>query len=101
MAERSRCQSLSLGERRGSLMTGLLAGVGRVEPGEELTEQFAELLLAVGGKVGPHRRRAVRWWRWARQARGGAARRCGSDMDRLHRCWRDAAGTTRPVRATP
>ena len=60
-------------------MAGLLAARGRLEPGEELTEQVAELPLPVGGEPGPDgrrgRRRArrdcvrgggerwvVRWW---------------------------------------
>jgi hypothetical protein len=42
-------------------MTGLLAGVGRVEPGEQLTEQVAQLLLSVGREVRPYRRRVARW----------------------------------------
>jgi hypothetical protein len=43
-------------------MTGLLAGVGRVEPCEELTEQFAELLLSIGGQMRPDGWRVVRRW---------------------------------------
>src|SRR6476620_10220402 len=101
MAERSRCQGWSLGERRGSLMTGLLAGVGRVEPGEELAEEVVELLLAVGRQVSPHRRRVAGRCRGRRQARGGAGRRMGSGMRLLRWGRRGAAGTTRPARATP
>jgi hypothetical protein len=41
-------------------MTVLLAGVGRVKAREQLTEQFAELLLSIGRQMGPHRRRVVR-----------------------------------------
>jgi len=61
-------------------MADLLAGVGLVESGEELTEEFVELLLSVGRQVGPHRRRVVRRCRCRRQARGGAERRVVSDM---------------------
>ena len=63
-------------------MAGLLAGVGRVEPGEELAEQVVELLLPVGRQMGPHRRRVGRR-RCGRLRRGGArgvgwCRTCGS-----------------------
>jgi hypothetical protein len=37
-----------LGERNDSLTTALLADVGRVESGEELAEEFVELLLSTG-----------------------------------------------------
>ena len=36
-------------------MAGLLAARGRVEPGEELAEQVAELPLPVGREAGPDR----------------------------------------------
>jgi hypothetical protein len=51
-------------------MTDLLADVGRVESGEELAEEFVELLLSVGRQTSPHRR-----WIGRLQARGGAGRR--------------------------
>ena len=82
-------------------MAGLLAGVGRVEPGEELAEQVAELLLPVGRQVSPHRRRVGRRRCGRRQARGGAGRRVVSDMRFLRWGRPGVAGTTRPVRATP
>jgi hypothetical protein len=41
-------------------MADLRAGVGRVESGEELPEEFVELLLSVGRQVCPHRRRVDR-----------------------------------------
>jgi hypothetical protein len=41
-------------------MADLLAGVGRVESGEELAEEVVELLLSVRWQVSPHRRRVVR-----------------------------------------
>ena len=44
---------LSLGERSGSVMVGLLEACGRLEPGEELAEQVAELPLARGWQSGP------------------------------------------------
>jgi len=56
-------------------MADLLAGVGRVESGEQLAEEFVELLLSVGRQVSPHRRRVGRL-----QARGGVGRRGVSDM---------------------
>jgi len=56
-------------------MADLLADVGRVQSGEELAEEFVELLLSVGRQVGPHRRRVGRL-----QARGGVGRRVVSDM---------------------
>jgi len=46
-----------------------------VESGEELAEEFVELLLSVGRQMSPHRWR-VGWL----QARGGAGRRVVSDM---------------------
>lgn len=51
-------------------MADLLAGVGRVESGEELTEKVAQLLRPVGGEVRPHRRPIVRRRCRRRQARG-------------------------------
>ena len=56
-------------------MAGLLATSGRVEPCEELTEEFVELLLSVGRQVSPYR-----WWVGRLQARGGVGRRVVSDM---------------------
>jgi len=77
-------------------MADLLAYDGRVESGEELAEEFVELLLSVGRQVSPHRRGIGRL-----QARGGVGRRVVSDM-RFLRCERPGvAGTTRPTRATP
>jgi hypothetical protein len=61
-------------------MADLLADVGRVESGEELAEEFVELLLAVGWKMRPHRRRVGGRWCGRLQARGGAGRRMVSDM---------------------
>jgi hypothetical protein len=49
-----------LGEQRGSLTADLLAGVGRVKSGEELAEEFVELLLSVGRQERPHCRRVGR-----------------------------------------
>ncbi|OWK39970.1 hypothetical protein [Fimbriiglobus ruber] len=60
-------------------MTALLATSRDVAPGEQLAEEFVELLLAIGGEMGPYRRRAVRRGRDRRQARG-TERRAGSDM---------------------
>jgi len=41
-------------------MADLLAGAGRVQPGEELAEELVELLLSVGRQMRPHRRRVGR-----------------------------------------
>jgi hypothetical protein len=41
-------------------MADLRAGVGRVKSGEELAEEFVELLLPVGRQMSPHRRRVGR-----------------------------------------
>src|SRR5262245_51929300 len=101
MAIRSRCQGRSLGERRGSLTADLLADVGRVKPGEELAEQFVELLLSLGGQIRPHQRWVENRCRWCVQARGGVVCRRVSDMQLLHRDWRVVARTRQPVRATP
>src|SRR6476661_4161812 len=98
---RSRCQDRSLGERRGSFMDGLLAGVGRVEPGEELAEELVELLLSVGRQVTRQRWGVVRRCRRRRQARGGAGRRVVSGMRFLRWGRPGAAGTTWPARAAP
>ena len=77
-------------------MTDLPARVGRVESGEELAEEFVELLLSVGRQMSPHRRRVGRL-----QARGGVGRRVVSDMRLLREVRPGVAGTTRPARATP
>jgi len=61
-------------------MADLLAASGRVKSGEELAEEFVELLLPVGRKMRPHRRRVVGRCPCRRQARGGAGRRVVSDM---------------------
>src|SRR3712207_8737271 len=45
---------------RSSLMIGLLALRGHQGPGEELTEQVAELPLPIGRQAGPDRRRGRR-----------------------------------------
>jgi hypothetical protein len=37
-------------------MADLLASVGRVKSGEELAEEFVELLLSIGGQMSLHRR---------------------------------------------
>src|SRR5262249_41988879 len=95
-ARRSRCQLRSLGERSGSLTADLLADVGRVQSGEELAEEFLELLLSVGRQMSPHRRRVGRL-----QARGGVGRRGGAGLGVLRWEPPGVAGTTRPARATP
>src|SRR5262245_18780619 len=98
MAIRSRCQGRSLGERRASLMADLLAGVGGVESGEELAEEFVELLLSVGRQVRPHRRWAGRSPCGWLQGRGGTRqRRVVSDMRLLRGNRPGVAGTTRPT----
>src|SRR5690242_20954150 len=81
-------------------MAGLPADVGRVESGEELAEEFVELLLPVGRQMSPHRRRVGQRWCGRLRARGVLGRRMVSDI-RLLRCvHRGVAGTTRPARAT-
>jgi hypothetical protein len=61
-------------------MADLLAGVGRVESGEQLAEEFVELVLSLGRQMRPHRRRVGQRWRARLEARGGAEGRVVSDM---------------------
>src|SRR3712207_6407230 len=91
---------LSLGERRGSLMAGLLASHSRQEPCEEMAEEVAELPLTVRWESGPDRRRDRRGWgRRRRQARGGAVCREAVGMRNLQGFRSVVIGTTRPVHA--
>src|SRR5262245_61709373 len=79
MAERSRCQGWTLGERRESVM-GVLREAPRLEQSsEQLAEELLELLLPVRREVCPQGRRAHRQGGGV-QARGGlrCARTCGS-----------------------
>jgi hypothetical protein len=91
---RRRCR-----RRRGSIMASLPAPGGRLEPGQELTEQVAELPPPVGREPSPDRRRDRRRWGWGRQARGGVIRRAVAGMGSLRVSRSGGVGTTRPARA--
>ena len=68
-----------MGQRRGSVMAGLLATAGRVEPGEEFAEQVAELALSLRRQEVPEVARRGRRQRRVR-ARGGTETSRLSDM---------------------
>ena len=58
-------------------MAGLLAARGRVEPGEELAEQVAELPLPVGRQAGPDRSAGSPAVRSGSSGAGGSGASCG------------------------
>ena len=74
-------------------MTDLLAGVGRVESGEQLAEQVGQLLPPIARQVRPHQRwagrgSARRWW----PVTVRAARRSRSSVESV----RSASSMARP-----
>src|SRR4051812_16466524 len=105
MAERSRCQSLSLGDRDDSFTAGLLEAPCLVKSGEQPAEQVAKLLPLAAGESGPqrHRTRLQGRRRLVRQARGGAAAtgRGALDMRLLPMAYSKDLGTLRRAQAAP